>query len=184
MTLPTDHIYPLISDFPNENDSQLYLRDLVFSLTQRDEELADAINGYFLGDSLAEDQQWTPVLQGSTTGTFTYDHQTGWVQRKGITTDVWFDVQWTASGSASGNLYLILPYQVALSNDKPFVGIVQSSGITFTGGTSIVINAIQNTFRGEFWNTGSSFTTANQQVTSSGQLIGHIRYLGQQDERS
>lgn len=79
-------------------------------------------------------------------------------------------------------MYLELPYKVAVTTEKPFVGLLQPSVFTFTGGTECVINAISDTYRGEIWNTGSAFTTANQGSVAAGHLIGHIRYIGQQDE--
>lgn len=188
MTLPTNIIFPLrieqISTGRPE-DMESYLRELNFSLQQMYEQLAQGINGDIRADFGQGRQLWTPILKGATTaGTFTYNHQAGWSLRQGLITDVWFDVSWSSAGTAAGNLYVELPYKVALSNQKPFVGVVQSSGITYTGGTGIVINGISNTYRGEFWNTGSGFTTANQAVVASGQLIGHLRYIGQSDERA
>ena len=81
----------------------------------------------------------------------------------------------------TGNLYVDLPYKVAkvsTASTMPFVGIIQPSSITYTGGTEMVINAIPDTFRGELWNTGSAFPTANQTISATGRLIGHLRYLG------
>ena len=188
MTLPTNIILPLHTEHITSGkpeDMEKYLRELNFALQQMYEQIAQATNGDIRADYGVGRQNWTPVLKGTTTpGTFTYNHQAGWVLRKGITTDVWFDVSWSSAGTAAGNLYVELPYKVAVSNQKPFVGVVQSSVLTYTGGTGIVINGIQDTYRGEFWNVGSGFTTANQAVVGAGQLIGHLRYIGQADERA
>ena len=181
MTIPTNIILPL----PNTEDLNVYLRELNYTLQTMYEQLAQGINGDIRADYGKGRELWTPVLKGtSTEGTFTYDHQAGWVLRQGIINDVWFDVSWSSAGTAAGNLYVELPYKVALSNQKPFVGVVQSSVLAYTGGTGIVINGISNTYRGEFWNVGSGFTTANQAVAASGQLIGHLRYIGKGDERA
>ena len=148
------------------------------------EQLAQGINGDIRADFGKGRQLWTPILKGTgTAGTFTYNHQAGWTLRRGLITDVWGDVSWSSAGTAAGNLFVELPYKVALSNQKPFVGVVQSSVFTYTGGTGIVINGISDTYRGELWNTGSGFTTANQSVVSSGQIIFNIRYIGQAEER-
>lgn len=188
MTIPTNIIFPFHSEHiltGNPQDLERYLKELNFSLQQMYEQLAQGINGDIRADYGTGSQNWTPTLNGSSTpGTFTYTNQAGWVLRQGIMTDVWFDITWSSAGAAAGNLYVELPYKVALSNQKPFVGVVQPSGITYTGGTEMVINGISNTYRGELWNTGSGFTTANQSVVASGQLIGHLRYIGQQDERA
>lgn len=186
MTVPTNWIFPLhaekiLSESPEAKEQ--HWREFIFNIQRMYEELAQGINGDIRADTLEPNRQWTPTLNGATTpGTFTYNHQVGWVHRQGIFIELWFDVSWSSAGAAAGNLYLELPYRVAVSSQKPFVGVVQSSGITYTGGTGIVFNAIPDTFRGEFWNVGTAFTTANQAVVGTGQLIGHIRYIGQANE--
>lgn len=188
MTVPTNIIFPTHPDgllTADPKDIERYFRELNFTLQQMYEQLAQGINGDIKADFAIQRQQWVPILKGtSTPGSFTYTNQYGWVLRQGLLVDVWFDVSWSASGGAAGNLYVELPYEVALSNGKPFVGVVQSSTLAYTGGTGIVVNAISSTYRGEFWNVGSGFTTANQAVVASGQLIGHLRYIGKQDERA
>lgn len=179
MTLPSNIIFP---ELQSDNVSN-YSKELSFTLQRMYEQIAENINGELRADYSDGRQLWKPVLDGSSiSGTFTYVHQSGWSLRRGLIIDCWFDVQWGASGTAAGNLYLILPYKVAVSNNMSFVGVVQPSNITYTGGTEIVINAISDTYRGEFWNTGSAFVSANQAVVASGRLMGHIRYVGQQDE--
>jgi len=188
LSIPSNIILPLHTEqilSGEPKDLEKYLRELNFSLQQMYEQLAQGVNGDIRADYGQGRLQWTPILKGtSTAGTFTYTHQAGWSLRQGLITDVWFDVAWSSAGSAAGNLYVELPYKVAVSNQKPFVGVVQSSALTYTGGTGIVVNGISNTYRGEFWNVGSGFTTANQAVVASGQLIGHLRYIGQADERA
>lgn len=191
MSIPSEINLPLNPETLNGTveQAEIYLRELTVALEDMYEMLAFNVNGIIKSNRdtsvSTEDnsEEWTPVLAGTTTaGSFTYDHQIGWVIRQGLFTDVWFDVQWTALGGATGNLYLELPYQVAVSEEKPFVGICQPSGFTFTGGTDVVVNGIPDTFRAEFWNVGTGFTTANQSVVTSGQVIGHLRYIGQENE--
>ncbi len=183
MTLPSNIIFPLRGDFSDLNDIDRYLKDLVFELQRMYENLAQGVNGDIRGSAYTQRNEWTPILNGTTiSGTFTYNHQIGWVLRRGLWIDVFGDVSWSAVGLATGNLFVELPYKVANSDQKPFVGIVQSSVVAYTGGTQIVLNCIPNTFRGEFWNSGSGFTTANQAVVASGQLIFHVRYLGIAEE--
>jgi len=187
LTIPTTIILPSPSDYTKSGqpaDLDVYFKELNFTLQNMYERLAQGINGDIRSDFGDARRLWKPILKGtSTAGTFTYTHQAGWSLRQGLITDVWGDVSWSNAGTAAGNLYVELPYEVALSNNKPFVGVVQSSALTYTGGTGIVINGIQSTFRGEFWNTGSGFTTANQAVVASGQLIFHLRYIGKANER-
>lgn len=179
MTLPSNIILPL----PNTEDLNTYFRELNYTLQRMYEDLSQGVNGDIQTDTNPDRASWTPILKGTTNaGSFTYTNRSGWTLRQGLVTDCWGDVTWSASGGATGNLYVELPYEVALSNQKPFVGTVQSSAITYTGGTGIVINGIPDTFRGEFWNVGSGFTTARQAVVGSGQLIFHIRYIGKSEE--
>lgn len=183
MTVPTNIIFPRQADSPEY--LQEYIKKLNFSLQRMYEQLAQGINGDIGSDFGVGRQQWKPLLKGTTVeGTFVYDHQIGWSLRQGLITDVWLDISWSSAGAASGNLFVELPYKVALSNQKPFVGTAQSSVFAYTGGTGIVINGIPDTYRGEFWNTGSAFTTANQTVVSSGQIIAHLRYIGKANERA
>lgn len=185
MTLPTSNIYPLVTTFKTMDDIDKYVRDLVFALEDRDEQLADAINGDIRGNAFVQRQNWTPTLKGTgTAGTFTYTHQIGWVLRQGLFTDVWFDILWTANAGSVGNLYVELPYKVAVSSGKPFVGVLQTATINYGAGqTVLTVNAIPNTFRGEIWSSGSTNATANIAVATAGQLIGHVRYIGVADER-
>lgn len=183
MTLPSNIIFPLRGDFSDFNDIDRYLRDLTFELQRMYENVAQGVNGDIRASAFTQRNQWVPVLNGTTVdGTFTYTHQVGWVLRRGLWVDVFGDVEWTNAGTAAGNLFVTLPYRVANSDEMPFVGVVQPSGITFTGGTAIQINCISQTFRGELWNSGSAFPTANQAVVGSGRLIFHVRYLGVSDE--
>ena len=187
MTLPTNINLPLHSDrIQSEDPKQLdnYFRDLVFELTRMYERIAQGVNGDIRGDFGLTEATWTPTIKGITEGAapvVTYTHQVGYVLRKTLIVDVWFDIEWSAVVDFSGSLYVDLPYKVAMvstASTMPFVGVVQPSDITYTGGTEMVINAIPDTFRGELWNVGDAFTTANQIIPATGRLIGHLRYLG------
>jgi hypothetical protein len=189
MTVPSNIILPVHSEqikSGNPESLDRYFRELIFSLQRMYEQLAQGINGDIRANFSEPNRRWTPILKDTANSgtTFTYDHQIGWVLRQGIFVDVWYDIKWTAnSGAITGNMYVELPYKVAVTEEKPFVGVVQPSIFTYTGGTECVINAIDDTYRGEIWNCGSGFTTANQGSVAAGQLIGHIRYIGQAEER-
>ena len=186
MTIPSNIIFPLRVDFNNLEDINRYLADLTFELQRMYEQIAQAVNGDILTSDGVQREQWTPILKGTgVAGTFTYTHQIGLVLRQGLLTDVWFDVLWTASGAAAGNLYIELPYQVANIAQKPFSATLQTATIAYGAGQSVLsINAIPDTFRGEIWSSGSGNPTANIAVAAAGQLIGHVRYLGVEDESS
>lgn len=188
MTLPQNIIFPMppLSSLNGNESLNRYFREFIFTLQRMYEDIVQNVNGDIRSDTLDPTNRWIPLIKDTTdnTTTFNYDHQTGFVLRQGLITDVWFDVQWISvkNGTILGNMYLELPYKVIVTNDMPFVGVLQPSIFAYTGGTESVINAISNTYRGEIWNSGSGFTTANQISVGAGQLIGHIRYIGVSDE--
>lgn len=175
MSLPTDYIFPTGGSSDPE-----FMR----SLTRMYQMLAQEINGDFRWNLAPLSQRFTPVLKGvSSVGAGTYTHQVGWVYRQGLLVDLWFDVEWTGH-TGTGALYVELPYKAIQTEEKPFPGVVQTSNISYgSGNTGLVIKAIPDTYRGEFATYGSGKATANFDVVTSGQLIGHIRYIGQGIER-
>lgn len=183
MTLPSQIVLPLRVDFKSDEDLDRYLRDLVFELQTMYENIAENVNGFIRNNSEVDQAVWTPTIAGRTSaGTTTYTQQVGWSVRQGIFTEIWFDVIWSAT-TATGNLYLELPYRVAISDGMPFVGVLQPSSMAFGAGrTYLVINGIPDTYRGEIWTVGSGVATANLGVSASGRLIGHLRYIGIEDE--
>lgn len=184
MSLPQDLIFPWIQDFKEFSQVNRYLRDLTYQLQNSYQLLAEASNGEFRGNTFVESQLWTPTLMGTITpGTFTYVNQIGWSVRRNLLVDVWFDVEWTASGGAVGSLFLELPYLVAKSEGMPFTSALQTSTISYGVGYTLAhLNAIPNTYRGEIWVSGSGLLTTNLAVQPAGRIIGHIHYLGQEDE--
>jgi hypothetical protein len=182
MTLPTSIILPLRVNYQNNEDMDRYLRDLVFELQDMYEKIAENVNGYIRNNAETDQAKWIPTIQGTGSGTTTYTQQVGWSIRQGIYTELFFDVIWSAT-TASGNLYLELPYKVANSTGMPFVGVLQPSSISFGAGrTNLVINAIPNTYRGEIWSIGSGVATSNLTVKASGRIIGYIKYIGLENE--
>jgi len=180
MSLPTNITLPLRVNYQDESDINRYLSDLVYELQSMYESIADNVNGFIRNEAEIDQAKWTPTLAGTVAGAFTYSSQYGWSIRQGIYTEIFADVSWTAT-TATGNLYLELPYRVTITNGMPFVGIVQPSSVTFAG-SNLVINAISDTYRGEIWSIGSGLATANLAVPASGRLIIHLRYIGLEDE--
>jgi len=182
MSLPSNITLPLRVNYSSDEDMDRYLSDLVFELQGMYENLTENINGYIRNSGDIDQSQWLPTLNGTVAGTFTYTQQVGWSIRQGIYTQLFFDITWSAS-TATGNLYLELPYKVANSNGMPFVGTLQPSSITFGAGkTNLVINAIPNTYRGEIWTVGSAAATSNLAVPASGRIAGSLMYIGLEDE--
>ena len=189
MTLPLTTILPVHSERIKEGGDSLdkYIRELVFTLQRQYEDVAQAVNGNIRRNTDVGNAQFIPTIRDSTNAatTFTYDHQVAYVLRQGIFVDYWFDVEWTAnSGAITGNMYVQLPYKVAITEEKPFVGVLQPSVFTYTAGTECVINAQSDTYQGDIWNVGDGFTTANQGSVAAGHLIGNIRYVSQGIERN
>lgn len=180
MSLPTDSNLPLPYDYDIAKEPDKYLNDLVFRLQEMYEELSEVAGGSFRSYATVDGSQWVPTLNGTTSSGFTYTNQYGWSCRSGIMTEVWADVEWSAT-TATGDIYFELPYEVTLSSGMPFVGVCQASGIAATTGTGFVINAIPGTYRGEIWNVGSGVATGNQAVVASGRLIVYCRYIGISD---
>ncbi len=185
MTLPIERILPPVPDFEDVQEAKKYLHDLNFELQDMYEEIVQNVNGFIRNDQETDGSAWTPTISSTgTQGTITYVSQTGWSLRQGILTQLWFDIEWSAIGSSTGNIYIDLPYLVAKSSNIPFVGVLQYSGISLGGSfTDIVINAIPSTYRGEIWKVASDGTaTVNLGISSVGRLMGNIYYLGIEDE--
>ena len=183
MSLTTDLNLPLPKDFKSK-DKDDYLNELVKSLQSMYEKVAQNVNGTLRNSALTDSSEWIPTLVGGTTaGTTTYVRQTGWVLRSGILTDVWFDIEWSAT-TATGTLYLVLPYSVTKSPDEPFIGPVRTSGITYgTGFTSMVCSALQTTTNLGFGISSSTgVATKLLTVSAVGRISGNCRYIGVADE--
>ena len=186
MTLPSSITFPSPTQYIQEDGEglQAYLQELTHSLEGMYGDLAANVNGGWKTDKSGQQKTYTPTVFGTSaagSGTYAADRQIGWSLRQGLLADVWFDVTWTAHTGA-GNLYVALPYLVAQSSQKPFAGVIQTGSIAFGG--YLVCNAIPNTRRCEIWGCTSGGATANIAIPASGQLIGHIRYVGQREERS
>lgn len=180
MTLPTDIFFTSVDAF--DDDPKKYLNDLMYQLQDMYQQISQNVNGTIRNYADVDSSQWIPTLNGSTPGTFTYVNQTGWVLRQGIMTEVFFDLSWNAT-SASGNLYVELPYKVTKSNNNPFLGSILPSSITFgVGATFLNALALPNTTNLEIWQCGSGIVKSNLSVPASGGIIGYCRYIGTSDE--
>jgi len=166
-----------------DKQASAYMKELIIRLEEMYGSIAGNLNGSFRNDQDSY-QPFIPAVRTSNNdeGTVTYDHQTGWVWRSGIMTDVWFDVEWTAaSGTPTGNLILDLPYLVANSANKPFVGTAQVDNLTYTN-SYVTCNATPDTRELTFWGCGSAAAETQVAFDSVAQVIGHVRYIGQSEE--
>lgn len=188
----TSEISPItdISEQSKQGDAKAIAQDLqrlIRQLNQIEETVSEDVESYFLWNYGTDREQWIPAVYGATTagvGTYAANKQIGWVMRKGLLVDCWFDITWTAH-TGSGNLYVQLPYLVAeagAATEQPFVGVLQPSSITLGTFTCAVCSAIPDTRRLEIWGSGSSLATGNVALPSSGRIMGSIRYIGQERE--
>lgn len=178
MTLPTDIILPLRPEQIKSQDPdqlELYIRDLINSLTDMYQDIVGNVNG--------STRQFTPVVKGATTsGTGTYTSQVGWYLRQGLMVDVWFDVVWTAH-TGTGSAYVQLPYKVANSAIDPFAGTLGTATLALTAGyTATFCVAVPNTFQCNAIQYGSAVPMLNINVPAAGRFLGHVRYIGQEFE--
>lgn len=184
MTLPINYKFPELNEAKSPEQVTSYLQDLNYELQNMYEKTAQNVNGVFRSDLDVDGSQYKPTLRGGTVqGTFTYTRQAAYVLRQGIMVDVWFDVSWTSSGTASGQLYLDLPYKVT---QHPFLFMTGScfiNGASFgSGRTAAVCCAVTNTYLLSFQLYGSGTTTDPLAVYGSGRVGGHTRYIGVEDE--
>jgi len=190
MTLPATTILPIHSQDIIEGGEALdkYMKELVNTLQRQYEDLSEAINGNIRSNEEQGSRKYTPTVisTGGTPGVGTYDndgHQIGWVLRRGIVTDVWFDIQWSAhTGDTGEPMAVTLPYSSAVSSQKPFFGTLYASNITYAG-DYLVCNATPGTRNCTVWEVTAGAPGAQVNLDTSGQLAGHIRYIGQGIER-
>lgn len=179
MTLSTEIIFPLNEERLNSGDSNqigAYVRELVTTLTTMYQQISQATNG--------DIRQYLPLVYGNTSqGEAVYTTQDGWYLRKGIIVDYWFAVGWSAH-SGTGQIYIQLPYKV-----KQVIGAVFNSSVhgqyNYGGGyTSLFGIAISDTIKYLLYAEGpANIAIAPLALLTSGALIGHIRYIGQELEK-
>jgi len=184
MTLPLTTTLPLRSEQIETGGKELasYLNELIDHLEDQYEQVAYAVNGDIRQDVDTGSRQFLPTISGSTiAGVGTYTRQIGIVLRQGIMVDVWFDVAWTAH-TGTGNLILNLPYLVAINAGNPFVGVCNTVTIGFTG--FVTCSAVPNTRQLQFIDSRTGAAAVTIGIIAAATVRGHIRYVGQQYERT
>lgn len=185
MSIPNDIYLP---KYKNGDDLQNYMERFRRELEEVYKNLADSSNGHTkYSTANSQYDNWTPTIYGaSASGAGTYTTQAGWVVRQGLMVDLFFQVAWSAH-TGTGNMYVELPYKPAASllstTTYPFIGAATSSGITYPAGLDFMVCvAVPNTYRLEFFLSGTTMSSATLTVQTSGELRGSIRYIGQADE--
>ena len=135
-------------------------------------------------DIHVDGSQWKPTLKGSSSsGSFVFTSQFGYSLRQGILTTISFDLVWTSSGGASGDLILDLPYRCTLGSGLPFVGGCFTSILTYPGAqTAVTIVADPGSFNGFFQAYGGGTNAINVTAQNVGRVAGTLFYIGVEDE--
>src|ERR1043165_1800000 len=125
MTLPIQINLPISSEDP-------YLRDLTYALATYLQQSNFEANGTY--QTLTDADTSYPFIQGtSSAGTATYTGTILFSQRVNLITRIWFDITWE-NHTGTGNLTVVLPYYAQFVSNLPFVGVIESSDLTFTAG--------------------------------------------------
>ena len=183
MTLPITTILPFNSEQIKSggDDLDAYLQELIFNLQRQYEDVAQAVNGDIRNDVQQGSRQYIPTVRGSTAeGAGTYTSQVGWVLRKGLIVDFWYDVVWTGH-TGTGTLQLDLPYQAAETNTNLFTGTAILETLVFAGIPYGIVTNNGRTMQIE--GSQSATTPANVAIATAGTLRGYVRYVGQAIER-
>jgi len=185
MTIPFTTILPLHSERIKQGGDELdrYIRELIATLQRQYEDVAQAVNGDIRSSVDIDSKKYTPTVSGATTaGTGTYVHQVGWVYRQGLLVDVFIDIRWNAH-TGSGILQIDLPYLCTESAENPFVCVVSSENITFSGYLTGTI--VPGTRELQIYDNRSGTTFNNISISGSDTTLrAHIRYVAQGIERS
>jgi len=168
MTLPIEKIF---SEEPED-----FQRDV----TEMYKEVAQGINGTI--------KTYTPTIFGSTSAgaANTYAYQYGLYLRQGLMVDVWVDITWSVAHTGTGTIYVSLPFVVKKtpSGVFPYLGSVDLGGLSYTANyTYAVLLAEPNTTRAHLVQCGSGQSRAGIAIAAAGQIRGHVRYLGQEQEK-
>lgn len=184
MTLPENLILPFHLQqirSGNPDDMARYMQDMVNELERMYRDLAENVNGQIKSSDASVYQNWTPVLEGSSTpGSFTWasGYPSGLLKYKGNELDIWFNLRWTGtSGSPAGDLRLITPYTFRETDQASWVGVVESNLTLSSGYSWVTCEAVPNNNYINFKENGSGVNIQNLSVASTGQLKGHVRCL-------
>ena len=182
MTLPTTITLPSRDDFNGEESDKKYQNELVNRIQDMYESITENVNGHIRNNAETDQAKWTPTLSAAVGVTFTYAHQYGWSLRQGLMTELWFDIEWTGVSALIGNISVDLPYKVITSDGRPFVGTCIPYNWNYTGNLTFYINAQPDTYLGQIWGSRDGGVAAAAPVQNSGRMMGHIRYIGVDNE--
>jgi len=162
MTVPLTKVFPTGQSELNQ------------ALVEEHSELANAING--------SQASYDPYIEGTDPlNKGTYTSQLGNYFKKGLITDVWFTVTWSAHADAGTAMKVSLPQKVKGTSDIQWIGSVMADGIAYTAGAHLVLRGIKDTFFAEVVACTNGGAVGNVVISGTGTLAGNIRYIGQAD---
>lgn len=171
MTLPVQINLPI----PNDDE---YLRDLVYALSTYLQQTNFESNGTYL--TLTQNNIYQFIQGTSSKGSGTYANTIIFSNRSNLVVRLWYDISWS-SHSGTGNLTIQLPYAAQFVGQHPFIGVVDSDGLTFTAGyTYLTANLTPNTNILNINQCGSGVPTIPLPLPAAGSIRGSITYAGQQ----
>lgn len=171
MTLPTNINLPI-----STNDK--YLKQLSYALSTYLQQTNFECNGTY--NNLTEANDYPFIAGSSSAGVGVYSSTVLFTQRANLINRVWFDITWTGH-TGTGNLTILLPYYAQFVAQNPFVGVIQSDGITFDAGyTYLVGNITPDTNILNIMQCGSGVASIPIAIPTDGTLKGSIIYAGQQ----
>lgn len=177
MTLPTNINLPNI---PKESEEFKYFSSLQYALKVYLQQTNVEVNGTYLSYTDSSPGTYAFISGSSSAGDATYSNTQLFTQRVLLLTHVWFDITWS-DHTGTGNLLVNVPYASQIVTQNPFVGVIESDGLTFdVGYTYLVGNLIPNTTTIEIRECGSGVSSQPLAIPSSGTLRGSIVYAGQQ----
>lgn len=167
----------------DEEYKKVQWKEMVVVLQDMYEDLANHINGdhEYVSFDASNQTQVIPLVSGSSTpGTGTYADRVVYHVRKGLETQMWFDIEWTGHTGA-GDLIVNLPYEVASSELMPFVGVLEIHNITLSSGyTYATVSCQPSTFDGLIHENGSAQPTQPIALSTSGRIKGYVSYIGKE----
>lgn len=161
---------------------ELTEKKLYRNLNEMYEKISTGVNGTTRASYFTGPQQFIPTVRGKTTaGSFTYDSQTAYVLRVGNVVDFWYDIDWRTASGASGVLQIVLPYKATKFPQFPFTGTCYPGSLDIGSKLGLFARVNKLTFTADVVSYVSNQLVENFNVTSSGVLSGHIRYISIQD---
>lgn len=182
MTLPTNVTLPYINsdDTKDPESLKIYIRRLVFALTNSLQTTNATVNGGARGITSSNQPEYPFIVGSTTAGTAIYTNAIITLRRVNLMSYIWFDIEWAAH-TGTGNVLITSPFYSRNVIGFPFVGVVESNSVSWTTGYSyLTLNIAPNTNTIAVDQSGSGLPLIGLPISPTGHLRGSIAYEGQQ----